>query len=1473
MSVRGFDGVNDVIQLSLGSLNFAFGPGTIAAIVKWNGANAGTSTQTFIKAGTSNVANHYDLECSAGGRLQLVLGTTIVQASTAMNLSASEGWVLIAATKASGTVAVRFHKYVFGTSTWQHLDASTSANSGTPATAARIGSPNSSGQWLCADMGIMGVSNTVFDDAAIEALIVSQSAWSSAAGFVAAWVFDQASVATALPDYIGSADQSSISGTTVVADDIPWPSTDVTITGGTATATATGTNVSVAAGWLVAADSGGATASGDAVVARSAVDIVSGTSSATAAGDTVGVYGAAVIAAGTASAVASGDVATTPGSESVDALSASASATGDDITIRAGYTVVAGSSSADASGANVGLGIALAAGSSDAIASGGSTNVVIAITIYPEGIPSAEAFGTPSLSSTIRTTGIPSAEAFGTPQVFVGSLQIINPTPTPTFGVGAEYSVTHQWKFYLAYSNVLKLGVSNPPPVISELVHAGDVKIDLVLNRPGTMSMTTLFDDDRAQHIIPVHTALVAVRDGVVRWAGPIMSVDRDVATGNINVSAEGWLTLMDYRQIRSPLILPAQTDDIRVATLFSILDAQVSAAGVPQPAPLIYGGHAGHLQMRPSDTWGRGNPAGSILNTLIEIENGFDIKVDPVTRVMTTHREDLLGLLKGLGADRPNTLFAYGTGPDNLMSFRQSIDGSTLANVINAVPDSGPARQTDEPISLEMYGTFESDFPMTGTGIGPEILQAGAVAEVYFRSQPRVTYTVAPFPWTPNSSVPRIFDDYNIGDIVRFAAKRRWFQVPEDLSAGSPQAARVFGATIAIDQNGAERVEGLQLAVLNLTGVIDPTHVPTPITSIPPVDGTTGGVFDPDPGDTGTGGGAVEPTPVDPQPIPADADFSVLVFEENFDGSTIDTNRWTKYNGPGHDGNGLRDPDSLSVHDGMLDIRAWWDGSRIHSGGMSHNQDYLYGRFEVRVRTEYDPTQQLSGAAMTWPQSNNWPHDGELDFYETGRYGGVNRNPFSSFLHWYGATESTQQTYINHSASATDIHTLTMDWTPSYIKIYRDGALIGQLSDPAKIPNVKHHVALQLDALSNNALQNDVHMYVEYVKIWAYTPVTGGTTGGGDGGTTTPTDPVPPSSSGSNSIYIANRKFYLAGGTTVFNMRGTNTHSSGFSFDQQHFDGMKANGMVAQRVCAQWAPIEPQKGVFSQTAIDHVKTTVARAALAGQKSMICLCINSPQWSQKFVLPSWSYTEAGPTNAVAPWNTQSLFDVMVSNGEAYIRRMVAEFKDNPNVVGYEFMNEPDRFPATYVQQGTNRMLGWARAADTTNSKIWFVATNAYSSQSADPSFNNWNAITDWTRVVLQVHSYYAPNSPTDTGWGSNGMRESGNGTFWNGSPEASSYSSANKDALRKHFETWKNISRDKNVPWILGEFGVQYDKTTAAAREAWAKDMVEAASLEECAGIFWWIYGASTSGNPWTATINGLWRPEAKATGTFTVGF
>lgn len=227
--------------------------------------------------------------------------------------------------------------------------------------------------------------------------------------------------------------------------------------------------------------------------------------------------------------------------------------------------------------------------------------------------------------------------------------------------------------------------------------------------------------------------------------------------------------------------------------------------------------------------------------------------------------------------------------------------------------------------------------------------------------------------------------------------------------------------------------------------------------------------------------GSLTEKRSVNPPPKPALRPGWDIVFEDDFNGSAVNQTNWVMYDGPGHAGNGLRKPSAFSVANGMLTVTAQKVNGTVVSGGMAHRYNFKYGRIEAAVRTDDDPSKTMSGVLLTWPQSGQWPQDGEIDFYETGTN---RRENFDSWVHWGQEPNHPKVKKKHYEFDAKEWHIVAMDWDASYIKVYVDDQLQWTVRNTAAVPQVLHHLCIQLDAFGSN-LTAPTKMQVDWVRVY----------------------------------------------------------------------------------------------------------------------------------------------------------------------------------------------------------------------------------------------------------------------------------------------------------------------------------------------------------------------------------------------------
>ena len=188
----------------------------------------------------------------------------------------------------------------------------------------------------------------------------------------------------------------------------------------------------------------------------------------------------------------------------------------------------------------------------------------------------------------------------------------------------------------------------------------------------------------------------------------------------------------------------------------------------------------------------------------------------------------------------------------------------------------------------------------------------------------------------------------------------------------------------------------------------------------------------------------------------------------------------WGVYNGPGHGGKGRRTPDAVSVKDGVLTITGDPQGN---TAGMAWGDGQKYGRWEGRVKAPVGD-RSYNALLLLWPDAENWPVGGEVDFMEMSDH---TRQTTDMFLH-YGSSNS--QLHGEVTIDATEWHNWAVEWTPDHITAFVDGKQWFHTDKKEALPPGPMHLCIQLDWFpkSGAAVQTS-HMYVDWVRQYSLDP------------------------------------------------------------------------------------------------------------------------------------------------------------------------------------------------------------------------------------------------------------------------------------------------------------------------------------------------------------------------------------------------
>jgi hypothetical protein len=381
-----------------------------------------------------------------------------------------------------------------------------------------------------------------------------------------------------------------------------------------------------------------------------------------------------------------------------------------------------------------------------------------------------------------------------------------------------------QWTWVLADNNFTPVG---------EILNAKNRRITLPLNKVSTASCQIRMDNPLVARLSDGEGYLKVYRDGVLRFYGPIITVEetvvKDSQTLVLNATDPGWIFSKRLAGKSDKGDTPGVNMDR--ATIFETLldtanfewDTGISTDNLT-PAPAAFGDFTGQAFFRAatdysgarrssgSDITYTAGPYKPLIECLRELStgrDGFDWRLVPFDNFDASMGEistDKIAEWQAfplMGSDRPAAVFEYGTGRLNVQDFKRTIDRQGQATKVYHNAAAGPDAPGYPTVSAVDFEAALNWGILEDVAIGDlELLsfrQRLVDEHIRVRSKPRQIIEFTPHIFVPGR-MPSYGIDYEIGDNVRV-------RIHHTDRMQFDGYIRVWGVSFEIDDAGVERV------------------------------------------------------------------------------------------------------------------------------------------------------------------------------------------------------------------------------------------------------------------------------------------------------------------------------------------------------------------------------------------------------------------------------------------------------------------------------------------------------------------------------------------------------------------------------------------------------------------------------------------------------------------------------------------
>ena len=245
---------------------------------------------------------------------------------------------------------------------------------------------------------------------------------------------------------------------------------------------------------------------------------------------------------------------------------------------------------------------------------------------------------------------------------------------------------------------------------------------------------------------------------------------------------------------------------------------------------------------------------------------------------------------------------------------------------------------------------------------------------------------------------------------------------------------------------------------------------------------------------------------PVTPKGAPLDLDGYTLVFSDEFDGETLDTDLWY-YRAEGERRSGFNAAEQVRLEDGKLILRGEYlengkYGAGWYTGMVALRQKYQNGYFEIKCKCNKDcdfwsAFWFQSGTSYDHERSAGGVGGAEIDIFEameTGVLPAPLNNSVKTTIYCNGTDalpdridrQRVGKYYVPNLYTA--FHTFGVKWTAEEYIFYIDGVESGRTSYGKGVSTVPEELIVSLEIPEKMHRHKDgffTQFQVEYVKIW----------------------------------------------------------------------------------------------------------------------------------------------------------------------------------------------------------------------------------------------------------------------------------------------------------------------------------------------------------------------------------------------------